>query len=235
VTAARGTTAAIVVVLAFGALIAWVSRTRNAPPVATNARTPEPPAAPPRNEFERELARLPEPSAAAAFEFEGEISLVGGSFRLAVTPCEHDARAAWHVVQEESRPASLAYRSAQAEHTEMWLSRDLRVLGDARTIVSNGVVHTTPIDAASTRTIPLAAALLYFRACPAEVTALPDPVERPVVSQVEPDGGLFCSAFTSDCDQVFITLQGPRRTPVKVERCLGWHNMGTIAARVAPK
>jgi hypothetical protein len=184
------------------------------------------------------LASMPEPSADRGFTFEGEIEYgvpQRGSFRVEVTAGVHQGLAAWRVVQDESRPAMPNGMAAGSEHRETWLARDLRTLAATATISDEGRPAVTVSEPAGRRTLSLAAAILYFRSCPAEVTAGPDPSPFPEVSAVAADGTLRGAADTSDAYRAFITLRGPGRTPVKVERFLGWHNMGTIEAREAPK
>jgi hypothetical protein len=178
------------------------------------------------------FASMPEPSAAGAFTFEGEIEFgvpERGKFGLEVTAAERHGRPAWHVVQYESHPAFPNGMAAGFERREMWLSRDLRVLASRTTPESSGA---TPLAG---RSLPLAAAILYFRACPAEVTAPADPVAHPVVESVAADGTLVGVCDTADMARAFITLRGTGRVPVEVKRFIGWHDMGTIVAREAPK
>ena len=181
------------------------------------------------------LASMPEPSAERTFRFEGEIDYGGterGTFRVEVTAGEHEGRRAWRVVQDESRPAFPNGMSAESEHREMWLGRDLRTLSATTTITAEGRTPVTLTEPAGRRTLSLAAAILYFRHCPAKVTAGADPSPCPEVTAVEADGTLRGVAETADAYRATITLRGPDRTPVQVERFLGWHDMGKI---VAPK
>lgn len=211
-----------------------------APATATEPAAPA--ARPPQTEWAARvdalLASMPEPSAERAFTFEGEIVYdvpQRGSFRVEVTAGEHEGRRAWRVVQDESRPAFPNGMAAETEHRETWLGRDLRTLSARTTISAEGRPPVTLTEPAGRRTLSLAAAILYFRQCPAKVTAGPDPSPCPEVTGVEADGTLRGVAETADAYRVTITLRGPNRTPVEVERFLGWHDMGKIVAREAPK
>jgi hypothetical protein len=203
--------------------------------------TTEPAPRPPQTEWAARLdsllASMPEPSAERAFTFEGGIDYGAperGTFRVEVTAGEHEGRRAWRVVQDESRPA-FSGMAAESEHRESWLGRDLRTLSATATIKSEGRPPVTLTEPAGRRTLCLAAAILYFRNCPAKVTAGADPSPCPEVTAVEADGTLRGVAETADAYRATITLRGTNRTPVEVERFLGWHNMGKIVARDAPK
>jgi len=248
----------LVAVVAFGGLLAWVARTPHTPPAVTNTPPREPPVAPPPSEFERQMPGLPEPNASAAFVFDGDVeydsSIPAGRLKITAAPGEFEGARAWFVEEEEEVPALPGPGTpATSERRKMWLSRGLRVLATQTVTKSAGVTVTasatvgeskvtTTVDGRQPETTtytrgvegarPLAAALLYFRMCPAEVTTRGDeaPPPFPAIWQIDPDGSLHCTAMADSCD-AHITLRGTRREPVRIERYIGWHNMGTIVAR----
>jgi hypothetical protein len=179
----------------------------------------------PRKSLEDLRATLPDPSPERAFIVDGDVEFPGtsvkGRYRLSVEPGVWNGQPAWLVVEEEDDSAvpSRDGFPREPEHRTWWLSRDLRVLKG----------EDPDDDGART----MGGVLLLFRSCPAEVAAYGEPPDCPYVASVAKDGSMTCSAPLEDMFSVRIDLSGKSRTPVELERWLGWHRMGSVVVRPA--
>jgi hypothetical protein len=175
---------------------------------------------------------LPSPGVDGAFVFDGVSAYeddVIQSLRLTVEPGEFRGEPAWYAVQESVQQRGPNLPMAR-ERTTAWFSQDLRVL-------SWTVDPPTPRSAPADATWTLAGALIFLRACPAEVAAYvgESPRDTPgcclCVAEIDADGRIHATAPTADEYLTHILLSGAGRDVVEIQRTLGWHRMGRIVPR----